>query len=119
MVILIKVALALSAMGYIVNDKANMNFYQFSISPSFDYLQNKDFATGFSYSRYFTKDSLPFYTSPLENELYAYFTYRKWWMSPSVSMSYGWGSRSDYMKREELIQSLRLRPTGLYIYQYP
>ena len=29
-----------------------------------------------------------------------------------VSISYGWGSRSDYTKREELIQSLRLRPRG-------
>jgi hypothetical protein len=107
-----KGGLGLTAVGYIVNDKTNMNFYQFSIAPSFDYLHNKDLATGISYTKYFTRDSLPFYTSPLENELYAYFTYRKWWMRPTISASYGWGSRSDYDKREELIQSLRLRPRG-------
>ena len=107
-----KSGLGLTATGYLVNDEKNLNFYQFSLTPSFDYLENRNLATGFSYTRYFTKDSLPFYTSPLQNELYAYFTYRKWWIRPMVSFSYGWGSRSDYYKREELIQSLRLRPRG-------
>lgn len=102
----------MTAMGYMVNDEKNMNFYQFSLSPSFDYLHNRSFATGITYSRFFTKDSLPFYTTPLQNELYAYFTYRKLWVRPSIALSYGWGSRSEYAEREELIQSLRMRPTG-------
>jgi hypothetical protein len=102
----------LSATGYLVNDEKNLNLYQYSITPSFDYLQNRDIATGLSYSRYITKDSLPFYTSPLKNEVYAYFTYRKWWARPMIALSYGWGSRSDYEEREDLIQSLRLRPRG-------
>src|ERR1043166_6088597 len=107
-----KGGLGVTAVGYIVNDNANLNFYQFSIGPSYDYLDNRSLATGVSYTRYFTKDSLPFYTSPLQNEICGYFSYRKWWIRPTVSMSYGWGSRSDYQKREEQIQSLRLRPRG-------
>jgi hypothetical protein len=107
-----KSGLGIAGTGYIVNDEQNMNLYQFSFTPSYDYLENHDLATGISYTRYFTKDSLPFYTSPLKNDLYAYFTYRKWWMKPMVAVSYGWGSRSDYEEREELIQSLRLRPRG-------
>lgn len=107
-----KSGLGITATGYIMNDKQNTNLYQGSITPSYDYLENHDIAAGFSYTRYFTKDSLPFYTSPLKNDLNAYFTYRKWWMKPSVALSYGWGSRTDYEQREELIQSLRLRPRG-------
>ena len=107
-----KEGLGFTAAGYIVNDDANLNFYQFSASPSYDYLENRKLATGFSYTRYFTKDSLPFYTSPLQNEIYAYFSYRDWWLRPTLSVSYGWGSRSDYDKREAKIQSLRLRPRG-------
>ena len=95
-----------------INDDKNLNLYQFSVTPAFDYLQNHDLATGLSYTRYFNKDSLPFYTSPLKNEVYAYFTYRKWWVRPMIALSYGWGSRSDYEEREDLIQSLRLRPRG-------
>ncbi len=98
--------------GYGVHDGSNLNLYQYSLTPSFDYLRNKRLATGISYSRYITRDSLSFYTSPLKNELYAYFTYRKWWLKPTVAVSYGWGSRSDYQQQEALITSLRLRPRG-------
>ncbi|MBS1920385.1 MAG: hypothetical protein JST17_09035 [Bacteroidetes bacterium] len=107
-----KSGFGISATGYIVNDEKNLNLYQFSVTPSYDYLENRDLATGISYTRYFTKDSLPFYTSPLQNELSAYFTYRKWWMRPAIAVNYGWGSRSAYDQRIDLIQSLRLRPYG-------
>lgn len=102
----------LTMTGYIVNDETNMNFYQFSIAPSFDYLKNKRMAAGISFTKFVTKDSLPFYTTPLQNELYAYFTYRKAWIRPTLALSYGWGSRSDYTKRESVIQDLRLRRRG-------
>lgn len=102
----------ISATGYVVNDETNLNLYQVSVSPSFDYLKNRNFAAGISFSRFFTKDSLPFYTSPLENELYAYFTYRRTWLRPSIALSYGWGSRSAYEKREVFVQDLRLRRRG-------
>lgn len=107
-----KSGLGLTGTGALVDDGQNMNLFQVAITPSFDYLKNKNFATGISYTRFFTKDSLPFYTTPLQNELYAYFTYRKWWVRPMLAMSYGWGSRTDYLQREELIQDLRLRRRG-------
>ncbi|HEX6335171.1 MAG TPA: hypothetical protein VFZ78_13150, partial [Flavisolibacter sp.] len=96
----------------VVNDGKNINPFQMYFTGSYDYLANRKFLTGISYSRYLTKDSLPFYTSPLKNELYAYFTYRDFWVRPSVSVSYGWGSRTDYAQREEYINSLLLRPSG-------
>jgi len=108
-----KDGLSLTATGNIVNHDNKLNFYQVAVSPGYDYLENKNFATGVTYTRFFTKDSLPFYTTPLQNELYGYFTYRKWWIRPTVALSYGWGSRTDYQEREELIQDLRLRRSGL------
>lgn len=107
-----KSGVGLTATGYLVDDGQNMNFFQGSLSPSFDYLKNKNFAAGISYTRFFTKDSLPFYTTPIQNEFYAYFTYRKWWLRPMLAASYGWGGRTDYNQREELIQDLRLRRRG-------
>lgn len=102
----------LTVNGSVVDDGEHMNLFQTAIIPSFDYLKNRNFATGISYTRYFTKDSLPFYTTPLQNDISAYFTWRKWWVRPSVSVSYGWGSRKDYFERETLIQDLRLRRRG-------
>jgi len=107
-----KNGLGITGAASFVSDQNGFKFYQLALSPSYDYLENKNLATGISYTRYFTKDSLPFYTSPLQNELYAYFTYRKWWFKPMVALSYGWGSRSDYQDREEYITSLQLRRTG-------
>jgi hypothetical protein len=98
--------------GSIINDGQNINLYQFAITPSYDYLENKSLATGVSFTKFFTKNSLPFYTTPLQNELYGYFTYRKLWIRPTIAASYGWGSRKDYMKRESVIQDLRLRRSG-------
>lgn len=107
-----KSGFGITGIGYLVNDEDKMNFFQVALSPSYDYLSNHKFATGFAYTRFFTKDSLNFYTSPLQNEVYAYFTYRDWWLKPSVALSYGWGSRSEYEEREELITSLQLRRNG-------
>jgi hypothetical protein len=107
-----KTGLGITGMGSFVNDKGNFRFYQLAISPSYDYLRNKRLAAGISFTRYVTKDSLPFYTSPLQNELYAYFTYRRWWFKPMVAASYGWGSRSDFQERQDYITSLQLRRTG-------
>lgn len=107
-----KSGLGITGTGYIVDDGINMNFYQGAITPSFDFLKNKALATGISYTRFITKDSLPFYTTPLINELYGYFTYRRSFIRPTVALSYGWGSRSDYSQREEQILDLRLRRRG-------
>jgi hypothetical protein len=107
-----KNGLGITGIGSFVNDQKNFRFYQLAVSPSYDYLENRNFAVGISYTRYFTKDSLPFYTSPLQNELYAYFNYRRLWFKPMIGVSYGWGSRSDYQDRQEYITSLQLRRNG-------
>lgn len=76
-----------------------INFYQYALSPSFDCIK-QSFSTGIAYTRYFTKDSLDFYTTPIQNEMFAYFSYKKWWVRPTLSLSYGWGSHKEYEKRK-------------------
>ena len=107
-----KSGLGINATAYLVSDEKKLNLFQGAIGPSFDYLKNKKFAAGIALTRFFTKDSLPFYTSPLQNELYLYFIWRKLWIKPLVSLNYGWGSRSDYEEREDLLNSMRLRQNG-------
>ncbi|MFN4315768.1 MAG: hypothetical protein ACK4E0_15840 [Chitinophagaceae bacterium] len=101
--------LGLTGNGYLMNDEGKLNFYQWSISPSFDYLANPNFATGISYTHYFSKDSVPFYVSPLNNEISAYFTWRKSWLRPAITASYAWGSREQLNMRLAYIQRLWLR----------
>lgn len=101
-----KSGLGLNASAAITHD-GRLNPFQFLFTGSYDYLKNIQFITGLSYTRVFTKDSLPFYTSPLQNEAAAYFTYKKAWLKPSLTATYGWGSRTAYEERKETINILR------------
>jgi hypothetical protein len=95
--------------GYMVNDSVHLNLYQLSFSPSYDFLKNRNLAAGLAYIRYFTKDSLRFYTSPLQNEINGYFLWRKSWLQPGIAVNYGWGSRKDYQKQLKFLKRLRIR----------
>ena len=106
----------LTLSGNITDDGQKINLYQFSVSPSFDFIQNHDWVGGIAYTRYFTKDSLPFYSSPLQNEFNAYVVWRKPWLQPGITASYGWGSRSEYDKREKYIRLLRLKQRLGYVF---
>jgi hypothetical protein len=101
-----KNGLGITITGYTIYDSAKRYFYQASLTPSYDYLRNRDLATGISYSRYFTRNALPFYTSPLQSELNGYFLWRKSWLQPGVAASYGWGSHTEFNKREILYRRL-------------
>ncbi|HEX2606017.1 MAG TPA: hypothetical protein VHK91_01515 [Flavisolibacter sp.] len=107
-----KTGLGISATASAIREKKKLLPYQFYLTGSYDYIKNRKFITGISLTHFFTKDSLDFYTSPLTNEAYVYFTFRNFWLKPSISGSYGWGTRSGYQEREEYIYSLLLRPNG-------
>lgn len=98
-----KSGLGLSATGFVLIDGSNTTFYQFALSPSYDYLRSKHISTGIAFTKYFNKDSLPFYTTPIQQEVFAYFSVRKWKLRPTVAVSYGWGSKEEYEKRQVLL----------------
>lgn len=95
----------------LVNDGEKLNAYQYSLTGAYDYLRSQNFVTGLSYSHYFQKENLPFYTSPLKSDAFAYFTYRKYKLRPSVNFHYGWGSQEAVTVMEEKIRNLRITRT--------
>ena len=107
-----KNGLGINTSASVIKEVEGFNAYQFLVTGSYDYLASNDFITGLNYTRFLTKDSLSFYTSPLKNEAAFYFLYKGWDYKPSIALTYGWGSRSDYEEREEYITSIRLRPLG-------
>ncbi len=104
--------LGISAEASIISDRQAFNPYQFSLTGSYDYLQKRSFITGLAFTHFFTKADLPFYTTPLNNEVIAYFTSRKFWLKPSVSVSYGWGSRNSLKNQEAQIAALQIARHG-------
>ena len=104
--------LGISASANIIRDDKQWNPYQYSATASYDYIKSRKLITGISYTRFFTKNDLSFYTSPLENGVSGYFTYRDFWVKPTVGINYGWGSRTAYSQREEKITGIRLKRRG-------
>ena len=98
-----KSGLGVMGSAFILMGGTNTQLYQFAVSPSYDYIRSRNISTGISFTKYFDKDSLEFYTTPIQQELFAYFTVKKWKLRPSVAVSYGWGSKKEYEKRQVLL----------------
>jgi hypothetical protein len=96
----------LTVSGNGTNSDERFTFYQYLVTPSFDFIQNRKLIGGISYTRYFNKDSSQFYITPLKNEFNAYFLWRKSWLQPGISIGYGWGNREEVERKEEFIKLL-------------
>ena len=111
-----KSGLGFSASAYMIREDKKYGVYQYALTPSYDFIR-RNYSTGISFSRYISKDSLTFYTTPIQNEFFAYFSYKKLWVRPSISVSYGWGRKTDYQEKQYKIAKklLAQRDTRYYV----
>lgn len=109
-----KIGFGINAAAFIMADEKKFVPYMGAIIPSYDLIK-RNFSTGVSFSKYIVKDSLNFYTTPINNELYSYFTYKKWWLRPTLAVSYGWGSEASYNKRKIQIKKNRKKTNSIYV----
>lgn len=109
-----KSGFGINTAAYVIKDGKTFNPFQYSISPSFDYLKRK-YSTGVSYTRYFVKDSLQFYTTPIQQEAFAYFTYKDFLIKPSISVAYGWGSTTSFEKKKIKIKKNRAKNSRINV----
>ena len=77
----------------------SFTWFQTGLSLGYQFINNRKWGSGLSYTKYLNKDSLSFYTSPLVNEWYSYVKFRGGWLQPSFSVSYGYGSTAEVEKR--------------------
>jgi hypothetical protein len=108
-----KSGFGITGAAYMLFDKSKITTYQYALIPSFDMIKRK-FSAGIAYSHYFNKDSVDFYMTPIKNEIFSYFSYKGWWVRPSVNVSYGWGSKTEYEKQQYFIYSRLLQRTQSY-----
>ncbi len=93
-----KSGLSISGRTLLVNDQSKLTPFQASLNPAYDYTKGKKWGFGISYTRYFNKDSLDFYVSPLVNEFYGYGLYKGGWLQTSLGIAYASGSSEDAQK---------------------
>lgn len=108
-----KLGFGLSAMAFAMKDADKINFYQYAITPSYDVIKRK-YSTGFAYTRYIQKDSLSFYTTPVQNELFAYYSYKNFIVRPTIGVAYGWGTKETFEKRKMRILKKRSKRSRNY-----
>jgi hypothetical protein len=108
-----KSGFGITGSAYSLLDEGTFNFYQFAVTPSYDYIKRK-FSAGVAYSRFFQKDSLDFYSTPIQNEVFAYFTYKDAFVKPGITIAYGWGSKTSFEERKVEILKKRKKRRGSY-----
>ncbi|QEH41176.1 hypothetical protein [Chitinophaga sp. XS-30] len=93
-----KSGLFASVYGYYLFNASYDPWFETDLNIGYDYTKSRRLMTGISYTRYFYRDSSDVPPTPIRNELFAYFIYRKWWLEPGISLDLGWGKlrqRSD------------------------
>ncbi len=100
-----KSGFGLSASAYMTQDLGSFTVYQGVITPSYQ-ISRRDWTAGITYSRYINKDSTSFAVNPMRNDIYAYFTWKKYWLEPGVAFDFSFDS---YLVKQSL-----LTPGGIY-----
>lgn len=110
-----KSGLGLTTSAYMIPDNKQLNVYQYAVTPSYDLIKKK-YSAGMAYTRFFVKDSLNFFTTPIQNESFAYFSYKDWIVRPTISFSYGWGNHTSYEKKKIKVLKKRSKNSrSLYV----
>lgn len=83
------------AYGILGDTYGGKRFFEYDISPFYDYDKGKAFSFGISFSKYFYSDSASLPQSPLTNEGYGYVNYNNWWLVPVMGFDYAFGHYKD------------------------
>ncbi len=86
-----KSGLYASTYAYYLLGATQRPWFELDLSAGYDYTKHRNFLTGISYTKYFYRDSTDVPPTPITNELFAYFFWRKWWLEPGISFDLGWG----------------------------
>ena len=81
-----------SASNYYLFNALGDPWFEWDFSAGYDYTKNRRFLTGISYTKYIFSDSSDVPATPINNELFAYFYYRDWYIQPGISLDLGWGN---------------------------
>lgn len=90
-----KTGLSLSAAASIVNDGTGLGITQFTFTPAYELLNHPLFDLSVSYTGYVVKDKYSAYSSPVQNDIYASFSYKKPFIEPGIAIGYSSGTYNE------------------------
>jgi hypothetical protein len=98
-----KSGLGIAATGFLSFMSRTPNWFQFAVTPSYDFISNK-VAAGVSYTRYLDKDTSIANVSPYVNDWVAYFNYKRKSWRFGISFGYANGSFDERLSYRDLVK---------------
>lgn len=99
-----KSGFGISFTGFLLNENNKTDFYQYSLSPFYNYNKGKFADASLSYNHYFEKDIYSSSTSPIQNEFYGSIVFKKPWLKPGFSAGYSSGTYHEIIKIDTIIR---------------
>jgi hypothetical protein len=87
-----KCGLGISFTSFFINSKTKSGFYQYSITPSYDYNSSNSVTAGVSYTRFLIENKYGEATTPIQNDFYGYVYLKKPWFNPGIAVGYSTGN---------------------------
>lgn len=113
-----KSGLGLTAGINMLQEVKGLDINQYSISPSYELAGNHHMDFGISYTRYFVKDKFSVYSSPIQNDLYTSFIYKKKWLQPGIGLGYSSGEYKESIKKDTTINNIHRRLYDSITYRF-
>lgn len=105
-----KSGLSMSAGAYLLNGKDHgFGATQYSLMPAYNLLNNDAIGFSFSYTHYFVNDYYSSYASPIQNDFYTAFSYKKTWIEPGIAAGYSTGTYKQAFIKDSAIGVIRRR----------
>lgn len=90
-----KSGISLSAYSYTLLGSSSHGFFEFDVTPEYDFIEGDAFSFGVAYTRYFFNNNSSLQASPLKNDFYGYGTFNNWWIKPSLALDVETGTYVD------------------------
>ncbi|MEO5681775.1 MAG: hypothetical protein ABIQ88_03990 [Chitinophagaceae bacterium] len=97
-----KSGMGISTTGFLANIGPGFHFYQYAVTPSYDYTSQK-IAAGISYTRYLGKDTATLNASPYDNDVYAYLNLRHKSWRYGIAAGFASGNFDDKLSYSDSI----------------
>lgn len=101
-----KSGFTISAAAFLLNDTATgFDVNQYSISPGYQLPENDYVDFSIVYAHFFVNNKFSNYSSPIQNDLYTAFTYKKTWLQPGVALDFSNGKYYEVQRKKKLYDS--------------
>ena len=101
-----KSGFGISFAGFLMKENATTHFYQYTITPSFEYTKGKVADFSLSYTRYILQDAYSTNTSPIQNQFYGTVVFKKRRIKPGLAAGYATGSVNEIVSIDTVITIL-------------